>query len=139
MMARIRHIAIATQDLEATVRFYKEGLGLTEVGKTDSPLAQGYYLTDGYINLAVLQFRDDAAATTEGAPRYAGIHHFGLQVDDMEEARKQIEQAGATPRPMGTAMDATVEQRQANVEVKFLGPDGVTVDLSEHGWMGATG
>ncbi|PYJ69838.1 MAG: bleomycin resistance protein, partial [Verrucomicrobia bacterium] len=23
-----------------------------------------------------------------------------------------------------------------NVEVKFTGPDGVTIDLSEHGWLG---
>jgi hypothetical protein len=27
-------------------------------------------------------------------------------------------------------------QRGANVEVKFAGPDDVTIDLSEHGWAG---
>ena len=31
-MARIRHIAIATRDLEATTKFYIEGLGLKAGG-----------------------------------------------------------------------------------------------------------
>jgi len=136
-MARIKHIAIATQDPDKTARFYREGLGLKEVGKVDSPLAEGYYLTDGYINLAVLRFKTDDAATTEGAPRHTGIHHFGVEVENMEEARSRIELAGAKHRPLG-GMDATqaIVQRQANMEVKFLGPDGVTVDLSEEGWVG---
>jgi catechol 2,3-dioxygenase-like lactoylglutathione lyase family enzyme len=41
-MQRISHVAIATQDPEGTAKFYKEGLGLVEVGKVDSPLAEGY-------------------------------------------------------------------------------------------------
>ena len=136
-MARIKHIARATQDSDKTARFYREGLGLKEVGKVDSPLAVGYYLSDGYINLAILRFKNDDGATTEGGPRYAGIHHFGVVVENMEEARSRIEQAGAKHRPLGS-MDATqaIAQRQSNMEVKFLGPDGVTVDLSEQGWVG---
>ena len=89
-MSRIRHIAIATQDPEGTARFYKEGLGLREVGVVNSELAEGYYLTDGHVNIAILRFKTDAAATTEGAPRYTGVHHLGFEVDDMEAARKQI-------------------------------------------------
>ena len=56
-MARIRHIAIATQDPAATARFYIEGLGLKEVGKVNSPTAEGYYLSDGHVNLAILKFK----------------------------------------------------------------------------------
>jgi catechol 2,3-dioxygenase-like lactoylglutathione lyase family enzyme len=41
-MARIRHIAIATQDPKATAQFYIEGLGLKEAGKVNSPTAEGY-------------------------------------------------------------------------------------------------
>jgi catechol 2,3-dioxygenase-like lactoylglutathione lyase family enzyme len=40
-MARIRHIALATRDPEATKRFYIEGLGLKEVGKVNSPDIRG--------------------------------------------------------------------------------------------------
>ena len=134
-MPRIRHIAIATQDPEATARFYKEGLGLREAGVVSSDLAEGYYLTDGHVNVAILKFKTDAAATTEGAPRYTGVHHLGFVVDDMESARKQIEDAGAVFQKMAGAPTAG---GTANVEVKFKGPDGVTVDLSEHGWAGTS-
>jgi len=132
-MARVRHIAIATLDAEATRDFYVNGLGLTQVDELDSTTAQGYYLTDGHINLAILRFKSEEPAITEGAPRWAGVHHFGLEVDDMESARARIEAAGAVHRPYpGTdEMEA-----RGNVEVKFSGPDGVTVDLSEHGWAG---
>jgi hypothetical protein len=26
--------------------------------------------------------------------------------------------------------------KRGNVEIKFKGPDDVTIDLSEHGWLG---
>jgi catechol 2,3-dioxygenase-like lactoylglutathione lyase family enzyme len=132
-MARIRHIAIATRDLEGTKKFYIEGLGLKEVGKINTPTSEGCYLSDGHVNFAILKFKYDEPAKTEGTLRYTGIHHFGLEVEDMEEARAQIEKAGAVYRPYpGTEEMA----KRGNVEVKFSGPDGVTIDLSEHGWLG---
>jgi catechol 2,3-dioxygenase-like lactoylglutathione lyase family enzyme len=132
-MARIRHIAIATQEPEATARFYIEGLGLKEVGKVNSPTATGYYLSDGHVNLAILKFKYDEPATTEGAIRHTGIHHFGVEVENMDEAVARIEKAGAVHRPYpGTEEMA----KRGNVEVKFTGPDGVTIDLSAHGWLG---
>ena len=132
-MARIRHIAIATRDLDGTKKFYIEGLGLKEVGKINTPTSEGCYLSDGHINFAILKFKYDEPAKTEGTLRYTGLHHFGLEVDDMEEARAQIEKAGAVHRPYpGTEEMA----KRGNVEVKFSGPDGVTIDLSEHGWLG---
>lgn len=132
-MARIRHIAIARRDLEGTKKFYVEGLGLKEVGKVNSPTSDGYYLSDGHVNFAILKFKYDDPAMTEGALRYTGLHHFGLEVESMDEARARIEKAGAAHRPYpGTEEMA----KRGNVEVKFSGPDGVTIDLSEHGWLG---
>ena len=123
-MARIRHIAIATHDPETTARFYIDGLGLKEVGKVNSPTAEGYYLSDGHVNLAILKFKYDDPATTEGMLRYTGLHHFGVEIDNMDEARARIEKAGAVHRPYpGTEEMA----KRGNVEVKFTGPDGVTI------------
>ena len=136
-MARIKHIAIATQDPDATAKFYREGLGLKEVEKVNSVAAEGYYLTDGYINLAVLKFKDDDAANTEGAPKYTGIHHFGFAVEGMTEAQERIISAGAKPK-QSSITDSKGGARTGNVEVKFTGPDGVTVDLSETGWAGTS-
>jgi glyoxylase I family protein len=133
-MQRISHVAIATQDPEGTAKFYKEGLGLVEVGKVDSPLAEGYYLSDGYINLAILKYHSDEVATTEGAPRHAGIHHIGFSVDDMASAQAQIMGAGAVPHLEQQVNAAMKGPDRLNVEYKFAGPDGVTLDLSSSGW-----
>ena len=46
-MAKIRNIAIATQNEEETARFYVEVFGLTEIAKLNSPIVSGYFLTDG--------------------------------------------------------------------------------------------
>ena len=43
------------------------------------------------MNFAILKFKYDEPAKTEGTLSYTGIHHFGLEVEDMEEARAQIE------------------------------------------------
>lgn len=132
-MARISHIAIAVSDPQAAKDFYVNGLGLEVVGELDSPTATGYYLSDGYMNLALLKFKSDEPAMTEGAPRHTGIHHFGVKVENMAESRAQIEAAGATYRPYDGVEEM---EKRGNVEVKFYGPDGVTVDLSEDGWAG---
>ena len=58
-MAKINHIAIATQDAEKTARFYREVIDLKEAGKIDGANASGYYLTDGNVNLAILEFKND--------------------------------------------------------------------------------
>jgi catechol 2,3-dioxygenase-like lactoylglutathione lyase family enzyme len=136
-MARIKHVAIATQDPEATAKFYVEGLGLEIAGKVNSVAAEGYYLTDGYINLAVLKFKNDDAANTEGKARHTGLHHFGFMVEEMDQAQEQILGAGATKK-QSAITDANAHARTGNVEVKFTGPDGITVDLSETGWAGAS-
>jgi catechol 2,3-dioxygenase-like lactoylglutathione lyase family enzyme len=132
-MARIRHTAIATRDLEGTKKFYIEGLGLKEVGKINTPTSEGCYLSDGHVNFAILKFKYDEPAKTEGTLKWTGIHHFGLEVEDMEEARARIEKAGAVHRPYPGTEEM---EKRGNVEVKFSGPDGVTIDLSEHGWLG---
>ena len=135
MGAKIRHLAIATQDPDSLATFFKQALGLKQVGVANSELATGYFLTDGYLNLAILKFKNDYAAYTEGAPRYEGLHHFGFKVDNLEAARQQVEAAGATFQPLGgKATGGGV----VDVEVKYYLPNGVRIDLSENGWLTLT-
>ena len=98
-MAKIKHIALSTQDPEKTAAFYKETLGLEEVGKVDSPLAEGYYLTDGSINVAILKFKNDQAADKPEGVDFVGLHHFGFKVEDLEETEARLEAAHADKRP----------------------------------------
>lgn len=140
-MAKIKHIALSTQDVDKTAKFYVDVFGMKEVGRIDSPGARGYYLTDGDINLAVLNFKSDAAAGSERGKDYCGIHHFGFQVDSREAIAERLAAAGSERRDdVNQALGVGAGgQRYANVEVKYSGPDGVMLDVSETGWVGASG
>jgi glyoxylase I family protein len=140
-MPKIKHIAIATQDAEATAKFYVEVFGLKEIGKVDSPNASGYYLSDGDINMAILNFKNDAVAGERGKD-YSGIHHIGFQVESLEEMTEKLTAAGSEPmhsvnQALGVGMGGHAAGH-SNVEVKYTGPDGVMVDVSQTGWVGTS-
>ena len=42
------------------------------------------FLTDGDVNLAILNFKSDAAAGAERGKGFSGIHHIGFQVESLE-------------------------------------------------------
>jgi catechol 2,3-dioxygenase-like lactoylglutathione lyase family enzyme len=140
-MPKIKHIAIATQDAEKTARFYMDVFGLEQIGKVDSPNASGYFLSDGDINMAILNFKNDAAAGERGKD-YSGIHHIGFQVESLEEMSAKLAAAGSEPmhdvnRALGVGM-GDHGRHGGNVEVKYTGPDGVMVDVSQTGWVGTS-
>ena len=58
-MAKIRHIAVKVEDQEKTADFYKQTFGMTEAwrGPVRDDGKRAIYLTDGYINMAVLPAR----------------------------------------------------------------------------------
>ncbi|HEV8440054.1 MAG TPA: VOC family protein [Methylomirabilota bacterium] len=137
-MPKIRHIALSTQDVDKTAKFYIEVFGMKEIAKVNSPGATGYYLTDGDINLAILNFRNDAVAGVERGKDWSGIHHIGFQVESLEAITEKLREAGSAPRDdINDALGVGHGRREGgNVEVKYSGPDGVTVDVSETGWVG---
>ena len=139
-MARIRHIAIQTQDEEATKQFYVESFGLTVVSKLSSERTSGYFLTDGHINVAILRFKNDVVAGAERGTGWSGIHHIGFQVESLDETIAKLEQSGAAkPRDdINAALGVGVggAPGHGNVEMRYLGPDNVNFDISQTGWVG---
>ena len=140
-MAKIKHIAIATQDEEKVAKFYKEVFGLKEVGKIDGANASGYYLTDGNINLAILNFKNDQVTGPEYGKEYSGIHHIGFHVESLDEINTKLLAAGSEARDdinqaLGVGMG---KPSHTNVEAKYGAPEGVIIDVSETGWVGTSG
>jgi glyoxylase I family protein len=137
-MAKIKHIALTTSDPDATAKFYVDVFGMKEIGKIDNPNTSGYFLTDGDLNLAILKFKNDAVAGVERGKDWTGIHHFGFQVESLESIAEKLAAVGSERRDdINAALGVGAAQsRFANVEVKYVGPDGVTVDVSETGWVG---
>ena len=137
-MAKIKHIALSTQDPEKTARFYTDVFGMKQIGKVDHPAVSGVFLSDGDLNVAVLKFKNDAVAGAERGKDYVGIHHIGFQVESLEAIADRLAAAGAPRRDdvneaLGVGHSS---ERRGNVEVKYGGPDGVMLDVSETGWVG---
>ena len=140
-MAKIKHIALSTQDVDKTAKFYIDVFGMKEIARIDSPGARGYYLSDGDINLAVLNFKNDAVAGVERGKGFSGIHHIGFQVESLEAIAERLAAAGSQPRDDVNEALGVGRGREphGNVEVKYGGPDGVMLDVSETGWVGTSG
>jgi catechol 2,3-dioxygenase-like lactoylglutathione lyase family enzyme len=133
-MAKIKHIAIRTPDPEKTAAFYKDVFGLKEVGQART----GYYLSDGHINLAILKSRDlETGESPRDVPGYAGIHHLGFMVDDVDEVCQKLDAAGAKPMTDRTdARHAAGSGPRSYYEIKYRGPDNQEFDVTESGWIG---
>jgi methylmalonyl-CoA/ethylmalonyl-CoA epimerase len=132
-MAQIKHIALASQAPEKTAAFFEEALGLQRVSRINSPLAEGFYLTDGSINVAILKYRSDEAADVPEGAKFVGLHHIGFKVDDLDAAYARLDAAGADKRPQ---MYPPSPDRA--FEVKYRSPDGVLFDISHTGWPGTS-
>ena len=138
-MAKLKHIAIATQEPEETANFYRKVFGLKMVGKVDNDNSEGYYLSDGNINLAILRFKNDTAAGEEFGAGYSGIHHIGFQVDDIASSDAKLKKANSAPmKAINDANSSSMGNGHGgrNVELKYSGPDGVLIDISHRGWVG---
>ena len=129
-MAKIKHVAIRTRDVDRTAAFYKDAFGLTQVGMGKN----GVYLTDGYLNIAILKYQEGK----DGEPLRLGVDHVGFQVADLDSALAQIESLRGTPlteRTEVTPKDAA--EPQSYYEMKCVGPDEQVIDISTIGWVGA--
>ena len=128
-MSKLRHIAIAAEDPEAMAEFYKQAFDFKEVGRPSGALADGVFLSDGTLNMAILKFKTDQLG--KGLD-YRGIHHFGVLVEDVAEFSQRLERLGAE-----YYIDRNHQEPNAGYfEKKFYGPERVLFDIAEHPWAG---
>jgi catechol 2,3-dioxygenase-like lactoylglutathione lyase family enzyme len=126
-MAKLRHIAMQVPDLEKAARFYETAFGLDRVHQAESPIGNAIMLSDGIMNLTLLNFPDGKGGMLHGK-HWAGLHHFGFVVDNVEEARKRVEECGGRyfmTLPAYPGVDA---------ETKIKDPNGLVVDIAQHDW-----
>jgi methylmalonyl-CoA/ethylmalonyl-CoA epimerase len=132
-VAKLRHLAIATDDPDRTAQFYIDTFEFVRVRKASGVWGEGQILSDGIINLAILKFATNEAAGVEKGTGYRGLHHIGFEVDDIDGAARRVSAAGCKARTdideaLGIPHDGPIKG-----EFKYEGPDGVVFDLSQPG------
>jgi catechol 2,3-dioxygenase-like lactoylglutathione lyase family enzyme len=114
-MAKLRHVAIAVPDIQATARFYESSFGMQRVRESDVAVM----LSDGVISLAII----DSNKNVNAENRH-GLHHFGFVVDDLDTAAARIEQGGGKYygqiRNIGDGPQS---------ERKYRDPNGIDFDI----------
>jgi methylmalonyl-CoA/ethylmalonyl-CoA epimerase len=107
MKAILDHIGIAVRDLETTLAFYRDALGLDIEASEDVPSQQvrAHFLQVGEPRLELLE----ATAPESPIAKYVekrgpGLHHITLRVDDIHAALERLKAKGVRlvdnePRP----------------------------------------
>ena len=127
MAARIRHIALCVKDIKETADFYEKAFGLKRTEIKEGKTAFNCYMSDGEVNLALLQYKSEVGSGIDPST-FVGIHHFGFQCDDLPTQQKQIEKAG------GKFFFDLGEPEDEGFERKFRDPNGIVFDINWKGW-----
>lgn len=119
-MPKIRHLAIRTEDTGKLASFYKDVFEM-EILNKDKEEGGAIYMTDGYINLAILPNHE------QNSPN--GLYHFGFQVENAEKIVERLKKVNPNKLPKQRPSDRLYAETRAS------DPDGNLFDISEHGFM----
>lgn len=133
MATTLVHIGVRATDIEKTIRFWRDGLGLRLVQVRDTC----YDLTDGYHNFRVFQHNGPSRpAHVSGMLDYL---HVGVRVPDLEAAAQRLTEMGYEIFSDGLdGKEPLAPDNLAEGAFKVEDPDGITVDItaSDDQWPG---
>jgi lactoylglutathione lyase len=126
MVKRLGHLAIRARDIEKTVAFYRDVLGLKEAFRMQDP--SGAKLGSVHMFIAPSQFIEIFPGGTEKNPagkEAIGLHHFCIEVDD---AAKTLEEVRARGAPIDTELKTGYSRC---IQFWTHDPDGNSLEFME--------
>ena len=112
MSTTLVHIGVRASDLETTIRFWRDGLGLPVF----SQMENCYDLSDGYHNFRVFQHSGPARpAHVSGMLDYL---HIGVQVDDLEETARRSKLTARCASISGASPSAAGRRRSQQSQLR---------------------
>jgi methylmalonyl-CoA epimerase len=128
MLTEIDHVAIAVNDLEAAVGYYRSCYGVEvehrEVVERDGVEEALLKVADSYVQL-LSPVRDDSPVAKFLATRGEGLHHVGYRVDSCAEALERVRAEG------GRLIDEAPRPGSRGTTVAFVHPKGAFGTLVE--------
>ena len=127
------HVGVRASDIEKTIRFWREGLGIPLVAHRDTC----YDLSDGHHNFRV--FQHNGPPRPEHVSGMLDYLHIGVRVASLEETGRRLLDMGYEIFSDGLGGKEPVDV--TNIEegaFKVEDPDGITVDVtaSDDQWPG---
>ena len=116
----VNHVGLSVPSVADALAFYTQKMGFREAFRQTSPDGK---LVSAYVQVSKNSFIELQEAN---AQRPAGVNHFGLAVDSIEDAVKMFRAGGATASDAG-APSAFSHARLANV----TDLNGVRIELAE--------
>ena len=118
-MNRIVHLALKVEDLEKTTEFYQKVFGFQEVVTKKTRDHTSAHLTDGDLDFTLIKY-DEGTESAESKASGEGpcIHHFAIEVDDVEKYKAEIQKYGCT-----------IISDPGVIPVKFRAPGGTTAEI----------
>ena len=128
MLTEIDHVAIAVNDLEAAIEYYRATYGVEvehrEVVERDGVEEALLKVADSYVQL-LTPVRDDSPVAKFLGHRGEGLHHVGYRVDSCAEALARVKAEG------GKVIDEAPRPGSRGTTVAFVHPKGAFGTLVE--------
>jgi lactoylglutathione lyase len=118
-MARIVHLALKVDEIEKTGEFYQKVFGFQDAETKKTRDHTSRHMTDGAIDFTLLKY-DEGTESAESKAAGDGpcIHHFAVEVEDIEKATAQIKGYGCE-----------IVSDPGVIPVKFKAPGGTVAEL----------
>ena len=133
MSTTLVHIGVRANDIEKTIRFWRDGLGLALVATEEKT----YDLTDGYHNFRV--FQHNGPPRPEHVSGMLDYLHIGVRVPNLEAVARRLTDMGYEIFSDGLAGTEPLDPNHLEEGAfKVEDPDGITVDVtsSDDQWPG---
>jgi lactoylglutathione lyase len=118
-VGRIVHLSLKVDDVQRTGDFYQQVFGFVDAETRRTRDHVSRHMSDGEIDFTLMKYD---AGTRSAESRASGegpcIHHFAIEVDDLERATKDIRARGCE-----------IVSDPGTVPVKFRAPGGTVAEL----------
>ncbi|MEA3447460.1 MAG: methylmalonyl-CoA epimerase [Bacteroidota bacterium] len=131
-ISHIEHIGIAVKNLEESIAFYEDTLGLKCYGveTVEDQKVKTAFFKVGDTKIELLESTDPEGPIGKFIEKKGtGLHHMAFAVDDVDKSLKEAEEKGVR------TIDKTPRKGAEGLEIGFLHPKstlGVLTELCEH-------